>query len=227
MEKCKALIAKFLSAAFMYPSKDTVGELKGGLDDLLLCLKLLSVQLSMDTLKNEIENLQSEECLLSLCAEYNTLFATDLKAPNWETAYELDKTGRKAYELSDIQGFYEAFGIQVKGVEPDSIVAQLEFVSLLHLKIDYAKENNLSEMEEICSKALTEFVKDHIGRWYKLFVELVTENTKENYYKELANLLKSFLDLETKDIQGIKDLVEYRKEMLEGSTWKCGIETKK
>ncbi len=223
MERYRAFVAKFLSHAFMYPQFDILASMREGLNDLSLSLKVLGIDYDTERLASILKELEREDRLLSLKGEYNRLFATELKAPNWETAYELDKTWRKAYELADIEGFYRAFGLEPKGVEPDSIVAQLEFISLLLLKVDYAREKGLEEMEEVCSKALRDFLKDHTGRWYKLFTELILESTEEDYYKEVAHLLRSFFDTETKNIEGIKDLVEYRRELLEGSTWECGL----
>ncbi len=222
MEKYRAFVAKFLSYALSYPDRDTLTALGEGLEDLSLSLKLLGIDFDVEKLKDTLKDLD-EDKLLALKGEYNSLFATNLRAPNWETAYELDKVGRRVYELADIQGFYRAFGLEVKDVEPDSIVAQLEFISFLFLKIDFAKKKGIKEMDDVCSKALVEFMKNHAGRWYKLFTDLVIENTEEEYYKEVAKLLRAFLDAETKPIEGIKDLLEYRKELLDGSMWECGL----
>lgn len=218
----RAYIYKFLSMAFFYPYLELLEELGKGLEDLSLSLKVLSVEFDTQALKEVVNG--SKERLLELQGEWNALFSTSLKAPANETAYELDKAGRKASELADIEGFYKAFGVDVKApVEPDSLVAELEFMSYLLVKKTKMEGEGMHEAVQIVDEAYTSFFRDHLGRWYRVFTDLLREQSKEEYYQRMGALLRSFLDKEREGIQGIKDLVEYRKEVLEGVNWKCGF----
>ncbi len=218
----KAYIYKFLSLAFFYPSLELLEELGEALENLSLSLKELSINFDVKALEDLIKS--SKERVLELQGEWNALFSTSLKAPANETAYELDKAGRKASELADIEGFYKAFGIEVKPpVEPDSIVAELEFMSYLLMKKLHLQKAGLKEGVEVVEKAYRSFFKDHIGRWYRIFTDLIKEHTEEEYYKVVASLLRVFLDSQREGIEGIKDIEEYRKEVLEGVSWKCSF----
>jgi len=222
MSVYKAYVYSFLSVAFSYPSEELLEELWGGLDDLSLSLKELGIEFDVEALRRVIE--ESKRRVLDLKGEWTSLFSTSLKAPANETAYEMDKAARRAWELADIEGFYKAFGLDVKPpMEPDSLVAELEFMDYLIKKEMYAKERGMEEEAKITKEAYTNFFRDHLGRWYRIFTDLVKENTEEEYYKLMATLLRLFLDSQREGIEGIKDIEEYRKEVLEGSTWRCGF----
>lgn len=222
MDIYRMYIYTFLSVAFSYPYEEALKEVEGGLDDLSLSLKALGIDFDVDLLRKALKG--AKERLLDLQGEWNALFSISLKAPANETAYELEKAGRKASELADIEGFYKAFGLEVKAsVEPDSLVAELEFMAYLIKKKIYLKEKNDAEALSIVSKAITSFFRDHIGRWYRIFTDLLKQQTEEEYYKLLGELLRSFLEKEREGVDGIVDVETYRKETLEGVTWKCGF----
>lgn len=222
MDMYRAYIFSFLSLAFSYPEKEVLEELEGGLPDLSLSLKALNIDFDVDRLSKVISS--AKERLLDLQGEWNALFSTSLKAPANETAYELDKAGRKVMELADIEGFYRAFGLEVRaGTEPDSLIAELEFMAYLIKKKLYVEEKGDTEALSIVSEAITSFLRDHIGRWYRIFTDLLKQQTEEEYYKLLGELLRSFMEKEREGVEGIVDVESYRKETLEGITWKCGF----
>ncbi|MFN3599156.1 MAG: molecular chaperone [Aquificaceae bacterium] len=217
----KVYLYSFLSLAFSYPSKELLEELRGGLEDLSLSLKNMGIEFDLEALEKVIK--EGKERILDLQGEWNALFSTNLKAPANETAYELDKAVRKAWELADIEGFYRAFGVDVRPpVEPDGIVAELEFMSCLLVKRMHLEKENLEEGIEVVDKAYKSFLRDHLGRWYRIFTDLVKESTEEEYYRVMASLLRAFLDTQRDGLE-IKDIEEYRREALEGISWKCGI----
>ncbi|SNZ13909.1 respiratory nitrate reductase chaperone NarJ [Hydrogenobacter hydrogenophilus] len=217
----RAYIYQFLSLAFFYPQKELLEELEEGLHDLSLSFKTLQMQVDLEPFKKAIA--EAKERVIDLQGEWNALFSTTLKAPANETAYELEKAGRKAVELADIEGFYKAFGLEVKSpYEPDSIVAELEFTAFLLRGKMWAEQQGNAEAQEVYENAFRSFFRDHLGRWYRIFTDLLKEHSEENYYRHLGELLKSFLDKEREGIEGIVDLKEYRKEVLEGVSWKCG-----
>ena len=218
----KAFLSRFLALAFSYPSKESLEELKGALGDLALALRTLGLNFSVEDLAREIPSVESR--LMDVQGEYISLFETEMKAPARETSYELDKTARRSLEMSDLEGFYRAFGLQLKApLEPDSLVAELEFLSFLYQKEHFLREKEDQEGVSVVSDARAKFLKDHLGRWYEIFVQKVKEATEEKFYLLMADLLKLFLDKETEDIKDILKLTKYKKETLEGSTWKCGF----
>ncbi len=213
----KAFLYRFLALAFSYPSYESLRELREALPDLEKSLKALGIDFPVDRLGEVLRSCEGR--VEDLQGEFTTLFETQLKAPARETSYELDKMGRRVMEMADIEGFYRAFGLEVKPPqEPDSLVAELEFLSFLSQKLSFLE----GEGREIVQDAYTKFLRDHLGRWFEVFVEQVLSSTEEDYYRMMARLLRSFLSRETEGLE-LKKLTSYKKENLEGSTWKCGF----
>ena len=213
-EFCKAFVLSYISRAFLYPDDELLKALGEGLEDLAFCLKILNQDFDVKSLKIEIDKAD----IVELQADYTNLFLLALRAPISETAYEIDKTSRRAYELADISGFYKAFGVEVpQGIEPDHLSAELEFLSILLQKYIMIDQE---EGKDVCIKAYKDFLKDHVGRWYELFTKLVNENANTSFYKTIANLMKSLIDEETKGMK-IYKLFEYHEETLKGNSWSC------
>ncbi len=214
MDVHRAFVYRFLSEAFAYPHGEHVQGLIGALGDLRRSLKALDIPFPVD----ELEEALTSADALELQGEHNALFATELAAPAFETAYELDKTARKAAELADIRGFYQAFGLEVAlPVEPDSLVAELAFLALLLHKGLHVGE----EGQRVCREAFGAFLRDHLGRWYKAFAGRLREGAKLPLYPLLAGLLEAFLDRETASLK-FEPLKAHARETLEGVTFPCG-----
>ncbi|MDQ7038578.1 MAG: molecular chaperone TorD family protein [Aquificota bacterium] len=213
----KAFISRFLSIAFSYPSEETLAELKGALPDLERSIGELSLDFPVEKVREAVVG--SSRRVVDLQGEFTSLFETSMKAPARETSYELDKAGRRSAEMADLLGFYRAFGLEIRApYEPDSLVAELEFLSFLYQKEHFLKGDGLRVVREAREK----FLRDHLGRWYGVFVEKVKEASEEPFYPVMADLLKAFLDRETEGMN-IQKLTDYRRETLEGSSWKCGF----
>jgi TorA maturation chaperone TorD len=221
MEAYRSFLYRFLSVAFSYPEEESLKRLEESLENLEEALQGLEISYETASLKADLR--QARARLLDLQGEHNALFATTLKVPSSETAYELDKTARKAVELADVEGFYRAFGLNLAApIEPDSLVAELEFLSVLLQKQLYALNGGDQEGVEVCREAVRKFLNDHLGRWYDIFVSRLDEMAEEAYYRRLGALLKAYLDRETAALAGsIRKLSTYPLESLQGSTWRC------
>ncbi len=221
MEAYRSFVYQFLSLAFSYPDEEILHKLEESLGDLEQSLHALEIKHDTTSLRPVLRG--ARERLLDLQGEYNTLFATSVKAPAWETGYELDKTARRAAELSDIEGFYRAFGLNLTApIEPDSLVAEVEFLAVLLQKQRYAVNEDDQEGAEICGDAYRKFLTDHLGRWYDLFVFRLESVTDDDYYRRIARLLKAHLDNETAALKGqIQQLSDYPVESHQDSTWQC------
>jgi nitrate reductase assembly molybdenum cofactor insertion protein NarJ len=214
LEMSKAFVLSYISRTFTYPTEDLINTLIEAVDDLKACLKVINVDFDVV----EIERIMKSSNVSDLQQDYENMFLLALKAPISETAYELDKTSRRAYEMADICGFYKAFGTEAQtGIEPDSLPTELEFLSILLQKKILTND---MENKQICDKAYKDFLKDHVGRWYELFCMLVNQNGTTAFYKIMANLTKKILDKETSDLK-IQKLYDYKEETLIGSTWNC------
>lgn len=221
MQPHQAFLYQFLSLAFSYPEDEALNKLEESLEDLAQSLGILQVSYDAASLGPVLTEARGR--LLDLQGEYNSLFATSVKAPAWETAYELDKTARRAVELADIEGFYRAFGLNLTApIEPDNLVAELEFLAVLLQKQLYALHQGSQEGAEICQDAHRKFLTDHLGRWYEVFVRRLHETSEDPYYRCMGGLLRAFLEKETEDLKTqLRKLSHYPLETLQGSTWPC------
>lgn len=223
MHPYRVFLYQFLSLAFSYPEEGILKKLEESLNDLEQALQDLQISYDAASLGPVLKEARGR--LLDLQGEHNALFATSVKAPVWETAYELDKTARRAVELADIEGFYRAFGLNLTApTEPDSLVAELELLAVLLQKQLYALHEGSQEGVEICQDAHWKFLSDHLGRWYEVFVRRLHEASEDPYYRRIGGLLKVFVDKETEGLQ-IRKLSEYPVETLQGSTWQCDVQT--
>lgn len=221
MEAARSFLYQFLSLAFSYPYPEVLNALADGLGDLDQSLKAVEISYDAGSLRSILQD--ACERPLELQGEFNALFATALKAPSWETAYEIDKTSRRVVELADIEGFYRAFGLNLSApIEPDSLVAQLEFLALLLQKKLYAEAHGDGDGAQICEEAYRKFLADHLGRWYAAFVGRLGGATDQEYYRRMGGLLEVVIDRETAGSNGkTRKLTSAPDETLQGSTWMC------
>ncbi len=187
----------FLAQAFSYPTAEVWPRLESAMDDFARAWKKLLPEGDTVSFAQAVSGAKGR--LAELGAVHNALFATGLAAPARETAYELDKTARRAAELADIQGFYKAFGVELSApIEADSVIAELEFASMLVHKEAHARLAGDSDGATICADAYQAFLADHLGRWYRIFAEKVKTATDDPYYRAAAGLLALILDQETR-----------------------------
>lgn len=126
--------------------------------------------------------------------------------PLYETEYERERTQVKATTLSDIAGFYKAFGFDFDGTSypemVDHVSVELEFYALLLMKQAYLEENKTTEGVSITLDARKKFLKDHLGR----FVGSIAERpgVKENhFYSRVFDWCKDLIQTECQEL-GVK-----------------------
>ncbi len=161
-------------------------------------LKLLPIDYDPGEELARLKGAAAEE---GLEGEYNRLFRTGIACSPYETEYDPLCSVRKGQELSDILAFYTAFGLRLSDNMkelPDHIAAELEFMSLLHLKEVYARLRGLSDEMAISVEAQGKFLKDHLGRWVFSFCRRVERSSRAELYKSLSRLLSGFIGHEIK-----------------------------
>ena len=115
--------------------------------------------------------------------------------------YTSENEFQRVKELSDISGFYRAFGLQVDKERPDALSCELAFMHHLIYKELYALKKNLSKAEEkagICHDAQKKFFKAHLYPAAKKIVEKVILAGKSDFYNQIAQSLSAFLESEEK-----------------------------
>jgi TorA maturation chaperone TorD len=128
--------------------------------------------------------------------EYWRLFGSGGTVSPYETEYDPLVGVRKGHELADLLGFYTAFGFKIGEAQrefPDHLAVELEFMSLLLLKVLYARQKGMAEAEELTRDAAAAFLRDHLGRWVEAFAERLQGETESASFRALARLLQTFL----------------------------------
>ncbi len=140
-----------------------------------------------------------------LAAEHSRLFEprSKLQVPPYETEYTLAESPQHALSqpahLSDISGFYKAFGLAISEERPDRvdhIATELEFMHVLALKEAVAVEGDEKEHIEIVRDAELKFMNDHLGRWTAQFRDRMAGADEGGFYIALAEMLDLWVKLD-------------------------------
>lgn len=103
-------------------------------------------------------------------------------------------TLQKFSSVSDVSAFYKAFGFSPKtGENPDSIMHELEFLSLLLVKIAIAPNE---EARAITEKAFRDFLEEHTGEFALALAKRIYEGNAGAYYFTVSFLLEAFITQE-------------------------------
>lgn len=148
----------------------------------------------IEQLKKALDSIEYE----GLVAEHSRLFEprNKLQVPPYETEYTLAKSPQHALSqpahLSDIAGFYKAFGLAISEERPDRvdhIATELEFMHVMAYKESVAIENGEAEHIEIVRDAERKFVDDHLNRWTGKFKNRLIQADKGRFYSTLGEVL--------------------------------------
>ncbi|MEO5333140.1 MAG: molecular chaperone TorD family protein [Magnetococcus sp. YQC-5] len=138
--------------------------------------------------------------LSALQAEHCRLFQGRNVVSLHETSYgDARRIGGQVVELSDINGFYRAFGMQVSAENPDMpdhLCTELEFYSLLLVKQSFALDNDWQEEEAVTADASRKFMEYHLGRWIAPMLFGLREHGLQSVYVTLGELLEQVITTE-------------------------------
>lgn len=194
----RASVFKYLSLGFSPPGPIPYPELLTRLREACGCLPGPHREVLAPLVEMEVQEGPDE-------GEYWRLFGPGGVVSPYETEYDPLVAARKGHELADLMGFYTAFGFKLRepaveaSVEaaqrelPDHLAVELEFLSLLLLKLLYARREGMREAEEVTHTAMTAFLRDHLGRWVEPFAERVEQVTASSAFRALAKLLRAFI----------------------------------
>ncbi len=101
--------------------------------------------------------------------------------------------------LTDIMGFYRAFGVQPDRERADALAAELEFMHLLIAKRLHARGlPDGEEKEAVCLDAEKKFFTEHLLPAGERIALRIIEEEAEGFYPDAARELLSFLRDEQK-----------------------------
>lgn len=190
-----------------------------------------SIWLPEDLRSNLVSILTSDVWLQDLRSEYISVFDHSKSLnPLYETEYGRERAMFKAKELADIAGFYRAFGFELNpeggGQEMvDHVSVELEFYSLLLMKLQYLSEMQDQNGVEIVFDATKKFMQDHLGR----FVAAILDREgvqKSSFYKMVFSWLAELIEQECQRLQVHPDKVQWLASQVEEEEVSCGATVK-
>ncbi len=139
-----------------------------------------------------------------ICLEYDELFRAN-KVWLYGTEHISSNEFQKSKHLSDIMGFYRAFGVEPTNDRPDLLSSELEFMYYLIFKKLKASEIKAKAMAEektfICCDAQKKFFSKHLWQSAKNISENIISRTKNDFYATTAKQFIKFLKSEKKFLQ--------------------------
>ncbi|MFN3966577.1 MAG: molecular chaperone [Endomicrobiia bacterium] len=159
----------------------------------MLKYKLFSVSLSYPDEKNFSKLFLEDAFKIEvLHREYDTLFRAK-GISLYAAEYLAENEFQRANYLSDIMGFYNAFGLQTNNERPDAIFIELEFMHYLIFK-----EINAPDKEKVltCFSAEKKFFNEYIYSPAKEIAKAIISQSKNRFYSEIAKSLLDFIEEE-------------------------------
>lgn len=138
-------------------------------------------------------------------AEYEKTFGLLVSSicPPYETEYIGSKFEfQRSNGLSDINGFYHAFGLAIADKHPeraDHIVLELEFMAHL-LELDRRAANDAGELRknhlQVCRDAQSRFLKEHLAWWVPAFAKLLALESRSGFFAAAGVFLAALIPVE-------------------------------
>lgn len=134
-----------------------------------------------------------------LISEYDRLFRAE-EIWLYGTEHLAKNEFQRSNYLSDIMGFYQAFGLEPDRDRPDSLTSELEFMHYLIFKRLYAAKGkegqDAKEKVSIVLSAQKKFFSDHLYPSAKKIIGAILSRGNAFFYKERAEELLEFLESE-------------------------------
>lgn len=138
-----------------------------------------------------------------LMTEFVALFGHTSRGlvPPYETEYGTGGPFFQPQELSDISGFYNAFGLSIdvsKNERLDHISCECEFMCFLCAKQAYALEAGDLDTAAETERVQRLFLRDHLGPFGRTFFARISQQPGITWHAAAAKFGTAFLDSECK-----------------------------
>lgn len=189
----RAALYRMLALAFSPPGPELVQSVVSDCGGLNIALKQgalpLSYARSLAVAGRAWRAVTPDE----LASEYSRLFLGAGLVPLREGGFgDGFRFAGQPVEIADVSGFYLAFGFELPASAanpPDHLGAELEFMSLLHLKLVLARQRRKREQVRVTRSAMANFLKDHLGRWAESFNAALREAGAAPAYRTMGRLM--------------------------------------
>jgi TorA maturation chaperone TorD len=150
---------------------------------------------------DSLASLLSSVDLDTLQAHYHRVFGhvSVPDCPTYESAYMGSNLFQQVQVMSDVAGFYRAFGFEVSDTyreRVDQLAVEMEFMHVLAYKEAFALVHHSRDKVAICRRGQRRFWGDHLGRWLAPLARLLKDKAGEGFYGELALVLAAFAEFE-------------------------------
>ncbi len=230
---CRSILYEALALGFRPPVDETAARLvsvegAGALADAVAVLDA-AWNTDLATLAHRLPVSQVPLSLEALQGSFGHLFGHTVRGavPSYETEYGEDSLFQPPREMSDLGGFYEAFGLRLRPLEHeriDHISCECEFMLFLARKEAYALVTDDAGMLEETRRATRLFLRDHLGRWAPAFGRRLAREDGRGFYGALGDLLVAFVTHECVRV-GVAagpDLLRLRSTSLGDAPMACG-----
>ena len=230
---CRSILYEALTLGFRPPTMETISRLASteGANALAAAAAVLDSVWDSDlaSLARRPSAPQPLCSLADLHASYRQLFGHTARGgvPPYETEYGEDALFQPPQEMSDLGGFYQAFGLTLRPSEHeriDHIACECEFLLFLARKEAYALVHDDAAMLEETRRATRLFLRDHLGRWAPAFGRKLAREDQGGFYGALGDLLAGFVTQECARV-GVPagpDLLRLRSTSLGDAPMACG-----
>ncbi len=217
--RARSALYSLLAWGWRYPDEETVTTLRalrqrcddpeilGGLDE--------NTRNALELFARRLDNLEHRG--EGLRQRYAELFGHAVRGacPLYELEYGQAEIVQQASELSDIAGFFTAFGLQsaeTTAERVDHVAVECEFMCVLCAKYAAGSLSRSTELTDSCFDAQRSFLRDHLARWLPALCSRVSKADGEGTYGALARLAAAFVEWEchTFGIQAGPDYIELR-----------------
>ena len=230
---CRAMLYQTLSLGFLAPSTETLSRLRATEAGDILSEAAAALdpenEYRLPALAAAVaqsHDLHDPEILTN---NFAVLFGHTARgvAPPYETEYGKDAPFLQPQELSDIGGFFGAFGLALDAAcheRVDHISCECEFMSFLCVKEMYAFEHDEEETLGETRKAQRLFLRNHLGQFASTFGRKLAREDPLGFYGRLGNLCVSFILAECRrlDMPAALDNLPLRPPATDSAPMACG-----
>jgi len=197
----RAVVSRFLKMGFRPPRLETLQNLSAPAAVTALRRATLLIGGPELTAEADLFGRWGIPSLEQMEADYNRLFGHTLRGSvcPYETEYGNAHAFQQAQMLSDMAGFYRAFGLHpADGVSErvDHIAFELEFLEFLSRKEAFALERDDRDMLEVTGLAVKKLLGEHLGRFGRAIGWRLRQENRNGFYGRLGSLCAVFLRIE-------------------------------
>ena len=174
---------RLLSLCLAAPSSNTLEEI-----DVLAAIvaQRPDAPAGLEDLRAAIADASAE----SIATAQERLFGGKVEVAPYEGSYE-DDPFWQARQISDIAGFYKAFGAEAHGPaldRPDHAGCELEFLAFLGARRLAAQDAGDETDADLCLEVEDSFLREHAGRWLPTFFRATEKTAPDAFHAALGRL---------------------------------------